>query len=109
MVAYSAQRLQTNASWAAQFTFTGIDLTGWEMTGRAKSTKNSQKFVDLSIGGGQLVLDDAAAGTFSVRLTPEEAAELGEGTIIFEIMRDSPTPRRPVLRFTVRCHPGIAS
>jgi hypothetical protein len=108
MAAFTTQRLQTNASWAAKFTFTGIDITSWVLSGRAQSSVNSSKHVDLSITGGQITIDNATAGTFSIRLSPTESAQLGEGTISFEVMRDTPTPRRPVLRFSIKSHPGIA-
>lgn len=109
MVAYTAQRLQTNADWRAQFRFTGVDLTDWTLVGRALSDKGANRYVDLSVAGGQLTIDDAETGTFTVDLTAAESLYLREGLITFEILRTDPEPRRPVLRFTIKNHKGVAA
>jgi hypothetical protein len=108
MVAYTAQRLQTNAAWSAEFRFANTNLTAWTLAGRALSSQNSTRYVDLAMNT-QITVSDANNGTFSVTLTPLEANTLGPGTVTFEIVRTDPLPKRPVLRFTIKNHPGVAA
>lgn len=108
MTTYTVQRLQNNAAWSAEFTFANTDLTGWVMVGRAQSMKNSAKYVDISTANGQIEVSNAEAGTFSITLSTAETANLTVGQVVFEVMRTSPAPKRPVLRFTITNHEGIA-
>jgi hypothetical protein len=105
MATYVAPRMQTNADWVAQFTFSGADdISSWTISGRAQSTKARGAGVDLVQGQHLTIVGPA---TVQVSLSVTDCSHLGACTVEFELMRETPTPVRPFLRFQIQNHQGL--
>ncbi len=105
MATYVAPRMQTNADWVAQFTFAGADdCTSWQVSGRAQSTRAAAKGVDLVQGDH---LQWVGPRTIEVRLSLDDCDAIGACLVEFELMRNSPTPVRPFLKFQITNHQGL--
>jgi hypothetical protein len=122
------QRMETGASWSHAFLLKAGDpqiplaISDWTFQGKASIKELETTTVDLVMGNGLDVISHVITESdlsvdetlqvgqevqlLKVSLTADETDYLEEGIILFEVRRTSPTPVRPVLRFSIRNNRG---
>jgi hypothetical protein len=110
MSRYRVARMQTNTAWRSpRIGFRAgsppgpVDIQGWELSGLARSDAQS---IQLDGTSGRLLVDDS--GRLVIFLSTEDCAALGAGRIDIEVLRIVPEPQRPLLRFAITNHDGLA-
>lgn len=108
MPVFRVPRMQTNAAWISPaITFKAgnpsaiVSAAGWTFSGVALGANGSR--IDLATQSRMTVAD----GKLTIALTIGDCASLGPGRVQFEIMRQSPSPTRPVLRFALNNVAGL--
>jgi hypothetical protein len=110
MANFRAPRMYTNVAWVSPSILlkaggVPVDPTGWVIQGVAVQSKNSSKSVPLTLANGKLSVDSEKR--IVIALTKTDCETLGVGDVEIEIIRISPAPRRPVLRFQIKNHKGL--
>jgi hypothetical protein len=103
----NVERMQTNAAWSlppvhfqSGMPPDDLDISTWTLGGTAKGVQSSLDLAQadrLSAPGGDLL----------VALSAADCAALGAGRVDIEVLRLSPAPVRPILRFAIDNHAGV--
>lgn len=109
MPRFRVPRMQTNAAWQmppiafrAGSSPQPVDIRAWVLGGVARSAAGA---LTLDLINGRLMIGDD--GRLAISLSQADCAALGEGRIDFEVMRLTPEPTRPLLRFATINHQGL--
>lgn len=108
---YVAQKMQINAAWSSIFQFVVGDppvpqsLATWTLNGRVQRVNLPNNNLDLT-SRMHLMADTSQ---LSISLTPADTDFLGVGRIVFEVLRVSPLPQRPILKFYIDNNDGVAT
>lgn len=109
MPRFNVERMQTNAAWSSPpIAFqigsppTALDISTWTLAGAAKGVSAT---LDLSQSGRL----SSSAGDLVISLSAADCAALGPGRVDVEVMRTAPSPRRPIMRFSIANHQGVSS
>jgi hypothetical protein len=106
---YEAQRCQTNADWSTTFQFmagtsaTPVPIDSWTLQGRVQRT--NLPGINLDLTAKMAVGTDPS--TLTITLSKYDTLYLGAGRLVFEVLRASPTPVRPILKFFLENYPGV--
>ena len=107
-----SQRMQTNSDWSSVFKFVvGLppipqNLSTWIIEGVARRENLPSNYVPLAIGTRLALGEDPSQLTIS--LSSDDTQALGAGRVVFEILRISPVPQRPILKFYIENNLGVA-
>jgi hypothetical protein len=106
---YVAQKMQVNSAWSSIFQFTvgnppiPQNLSTWSLRGKCQRTNLPNNWLDL-IPRMDLGTDTSQ---LIISLTELDTFQLGIGRIVFEVLRVSPPPQRPILKFYIENHAGV--
>lgn len=107
----TAQRMSTNADWSNVFKFVvGLppipqNLSTWTIVGTVCRDNMSTLSLPLFVGTRLALGVDTSQ--LIVSLTALDTKFLGAGKVVFEILRTSPPPQRPILKFYIENHLGV--
>jgi hypothetical protein len=108
---YTAQKMQVNAAWSSIFQFTvgnppvPQSLATWTLSGKVQRVNLPNNNLDLT----SRMHVGVDTSQLMISLTPVDTDFLGVGRIVFEVLRVSPLPQRPILKFYIDNNEGIAT